>query len=298
MRSTRWILLLALAPAPSATTVEPSETLRWGAGGHEMAARAALSVLPGEVPAFFRAASDQLVYLNPEPDRWRVRDRPEMRGAWAPDHFINFEEVADGALSASDRYEYLAALRDAGVERPDQIGFLPFTILERYQRLVTEWELWRRETDPERREWIEARIVNDAGVLGHFVTDGSQPHHTTVHYNGWARERPNPAGYTLDRTFHSRFETAFVDAHVEPVDVSRRVGPARSVAGTARGAVTEYLRTTHSLVEELYSLDRDIGFDPDSPARRDAVDFTAEQLARGAQMLAALWLSAWEESAG
>jgi hypothetical protein len=50
------------------------------------------------------------------------------------------------------------------------------------------------------------------------------------------------------------------------------------------------------MVGELYRLDRDIGFDPDGPARSETVDFTASRLAEGAHMLAVLWLSAWEES--
>jgi hypothetical protein len=292
MRNTSMAVSIALlcAMAPRADPV------RWGALGHEMAARVALSVLPNEVPAFFREAGDQLVYLDPEPDRWRVSSRPEMSGAWAPDHFINFEDVPDAALDAPNRYAYLTALGAAGVERPQQVGFLPFTIVERYERLVTEWELWRRESDAQRRSWIEARIVDDAGILGHFVTDGSNPHHTTIHFNGWAEGVPNPEGFTRDRSFHARFEAAFVDAFVTEADVSRRVGPPISVAGRARPAVISYLRSTQEHVPELYRLDRDVGFDPSGPARPETVAFAADRLAEGAWMLAVLWLSAWEES--
>lgn len=269
---------------------------RWGAAGHEMAARAAVESLPREVPDFFRAAGEQLVYLDPEPDRWRVGNRTEMREAWSYDHFINLERVPQATLAAPHRYAYLTALRDSGLQRPEQAGLLPFRIVELYQRLVTEWTLWRRESDPRRREWIERRIANDAGLLGHYVTDGSQPHHTSIHYNGWADGTANPDGYTEDRTFHGRFETAFVEAHVEQDDVSRRMAAPESVAGSARTAVMDYLRSTHALVEELYRLDRDVGFDPDGPARAETVDFAAERLAAGARMLAVLWLSAWEES--
>jgi len=269
---------------------------RWGGAGHEMAARAAIASLPPEVPAFFRAAAEQLVYLDPEPDRWRVGSRVEMREAWSYDHFINLESVPDAALAAPHRYAYLAALGEAGIERPEALGLLPFRIVELYQRLVTEWTLWRRESDPQRRGWIEARIVNDAGLLGHYVTDGSQPHHTTIHFNGWAPDAPNPEGYTLDRTFHSRFEAAFVEARVSQTDVSRRMRVPASVAGSAREAVMEYLRSSHATLGDLYRLDRDVGFDPNAPARSETVEFAAERLAVGARMLAALWLSAWEES--
>jgi hypothetical protein len=262
-----------------------------------VAARAATSVLPPGMPGFFRAAADRLVYLNPEPDRWRTDGRPEMRAAWAPDHYVNFENVPDEALQAPNRYGYIAALQVAGVDRPDQrAGFLPFAIVERYQRLVTEWELWRRESNPRRRSWIEARIIDDAGILGHFVTDGSQPLHTTIHYNGWATDEPNPEGFTLDRTLHGRFETEFVDRHVTQRAVDDLVRPPSPLSGDVRAAAFAYLRETRSMVGELYRLDRDIGFDPDGPARSETVDFTASRLAEGAHMLAVLWLSAWEES--
>lgn len=292
MRTTSIAASLALL----GTVALPAPSARWGAHGHEMAARAALAALPVDMPAFFRDAADQLVYLDPEPDRWRVTGRDEAFGAWSFDHFINLESVPDAALGARDRYAFLYAVGAAGVEEPHRVGFLPFAIVERYQRLVTEWELWRRETDPARRSWIEARIVDEAGILGHFVTDGSNPHHTTIHYSGWADGAPNPGGYTRDRGFHARFETVFVDAHVRQQDVTRRVGPAISVAHRARAAVMSYLRSTHESVDELYRLDRDVGFDPDGPAPRETVGFAADRLAAGAQMLATLWLSAWEES--
>jgi hypothetical protein len=269
---------------------------RWGATGHEMAARAAVASLPSRVPDFFRAAREQLVFLDPEPDRWRVGSRVEMREAWSYDHFVNLENVPEGALDAPHRYAYLTVLREEGNLQPEQLGLLPFRILELYQRLVTEWSLWRREADPQRRAWIEGRILNDAGLLGHYVTDGSQPHHTTIHYDGWAPSVSNPDAYSTEGGFHGRFEAAFVDAHVSQEDVNRHVEAPRSMAGATRAGVMSYLLSTHALVEDLYRLDRDIGFDPGGPSRAETVDFASERLAAGAQMLAVLWLSAWEES--
>ena len=53
----------------------------------------------------------------------------------------------------------------------------------------------------------------------------------------------------------------------------------------------------HAEVETLYRLDRDVGFDPWEPAAPEALEFAAERLAAGAEMLAVLWWSAWVESA-
>lgn len=292
----RFVLLASVAPL-LLSAAAPS--MRWGAEGHEMAARAALGVLPSDVPAFFRQAGEQLVYLNPEPDRWRSRALPEMDQAWNYDHYIDLENLPDGALRAPDRFVYLSTLYEAGLERPERDGgFLPFRIVELYQRLVTEWRLWRAEFDPVRRGWIEQRIVNDAGVLGHYVTDASQPHHTTIHFNGWAATAPNPQGYTLDRTFHARFESDFVRAHLRTGDVSARVtARPRSLVGSVRPSVQDFIVASNGQVETLYRLDRDYGFHPDRPARVETRDFAAERLAVGARMLADLWWSAWLESA-
>ena len=271
----------------------------WGSVGHEMAARAAVTRMPSGMPAFFREAGDRLVYLNPEPDRWRVGRQREMDQAFQYDHYIDLENVPDGALEARDRFDFLRRLYEAGLERPERdAGFLPFRITELYQRIVTEWRLWRAETDPERRAWIAERIVNDAGILGHYVTDGSQPHHTTIHFNGWDRDTPNPAGYTTDNGFHARFETGFVSAHVRDADLARHLGAGelRSVAGSARAAVMDHIMAAHAEVETLYRLDRDVGFDPEQPPVPEAREFAAERLAAGAEMLAVLWWSAWVES--
>lgn len=288
---------LALAIALLAST-PPTPPLRWGEDGHRMAGRAAAETLPAAIPEFFRSSVDRLAYLNPEPDRWRSRELREMDQAWSYDHYIDIENVPAGALDAPDRWAYLRALSQAGFGRPESDGgFLPFRIIELYQRLVSEWRLWRAATDADTRGWIEQRILDDAGTLGHYVTDASNPHHTTVHYNGWAEGKPNPAGYTTSRDFHARFEGDFVRAHVGYEDVRARLpAETRSVAGASRKAVMDHIMAAHALVDTLYRLEKEVGFDPAGPVRRETRDFAAERLASGAAMLRTLWWSAWLES--
>ena len=292
-------LLAALLLAPSVPGPGAPAPFRWGEDGHQMSARAAAEALPGGMPAFFRDAGPQLVYLDPEPDRWRVRELREMDQGFSFDHYIDLENVPAGALDAPDRWTYLAALYAAGLEKPERDGgFLPFRILELYQRLVTEWRLWRAESDPTRKRWIQERIVSDAGILGHYVTDAANPHHPTIHFNGWAKDAPNPEGYTTGNDFHWRFESEFVRAHVRFEDVRAHVDPeVRSVSGRARSAVMEHIGASSALVDSLYRLERDLGFTPDAPLRPATRDFAAKRLAAGASMLRDLWWSAWQESA-
>lgn len=270
----------------------------WGAKGHELATQAAVEGLPGEMPAFFRERAGQLGYLGPEPDRWRERRLTEMDEAYRYDHYIDLERVPAPALEAADRWEFYRALYDSGLATPESsVGFLPFHIVELYQRLQVEWTRWRRATDPAVRRWVEDRIVNDAGILGHYVADASQPHHTTIHFNGWDAAEPNPEGYTRDRSFHARFESDFVNARVSAADLEPGMAsrPLRALEDV-RDAVVAHVKESHREVETLYRLDRDVGFDPRG-TDAETVEFAADRLAAGAAMLRDLWWTAWVSTA-
>jgi len=287
--------LSLLLSATSLSFTGPA-TVRWGPDGHEIVGLAAASKLPMAMPEFFRAARAQLGYLNYEADRWRSDDMPEVNEAYRYDHYIDLENVPDSALAAQDRYEYYATLLRSGMALPERdAGFLPFAIVERYERLVIEFRLWRAATDPRRKAFIEQRIVNDAGILGHFVADGSNPHHATVHFNGWGAQWPNPRHFTLDQTLHARFESEYVKTHITLDDVLPiAVAPVHTVT-EPRAAVLDYIRATNARVERLYELEQQEPFGPATtdPAHRT---FTVDRLAAGATMLRDLWWSAWHQS--
>lgn len=300
MRSARRSLG-AVAAATAALLALASPLVAWGAKGHWLTGRAAASALPTAMPAFFREAGAQLAYLNPEPDRWRQRaeDARDMALAESSvhDHYIDLEmipaEHLAGALGAAGRYAYIDTLHALGIDAAE-VGFLPFRIVELSQRLRVEFRLWRGARDEQTRRWIEARIVNDAGILGHYVADGSNPAHTTIHFNGWIGE--NPKGYATDRAFHSRFESAYVEAQMTLGAVQPLVDSTARVLPDVRAAVLAYLQRTHGEVEHLYALDRQAPFGRETTSPEDA-RFTAERLAAGATMLRDLWWTAWVTSA-
>jgi hypothetical protein len=250
------------------------------------------------MPRFFRSASEQLAYLNPEPDRWRDGERAAMNEAFRYDHYIDLENVPPGAYTARDRWEFLRALDEADVPNPHpEVGFLPFRLLELYERVTNSFIRWRAETDPERRRWIEERILNDAGILGHYASDASNPHHSTVHFNGWNETlTPNPDGFTTDREFHARFESDFVGAHVTPHAVRAEVPFEAAAITDVRTAIWDFVRESNSHVDELYRLDRDVGFHAELPPDPAALRFATKRLARGAEFLRDLWWGAWVES--
>lgn len=288
-----------LGVAPARPSIEHSA--RWGEVGHRMIAELAVDAVPAEMPGFFRSAKAQLVYLNPEPDRWRDRAERErdqaFDGATTSDHYINLERLPAarraGILAAPSRVAYADSLRTLGAD-PSATGMLPFRIIEMTQQLRSDFRRWRAATDPNIRGWIEQRIINDAGILGHYVADGSNPAHTTIHHNGWIGDNPN--GFATDNRFHSRFESEFVQAKVTAADVRPRAGAPVQVFANIRPAVLAYLQRTYGELEHLYGLDKQVTFD----ARNESVEhkrFTAERLAAGATMLRDLWWSAWVTSA-
>ena len=292
--------MLLAAGTITGTIAVPQRAL-WGEAGHRITAQAAVAALPSEMPQFFRDAGPQLAYLNPEPDRWRARDEaqrdPALDGATAPDHFLDLELIPApnraGALAARDRYAFADSLRAHRVD-PATTGALPYAIMEVTQRLRVAFRLWRKAPNDTERRWIEARIVNDAGILGHYVADGSNPAHTTIHYNGWVGA--NPAGYATDNRFHGRFESAFVQTQVKLADVQPLVTPAPQVFTALRPAVVSYFMQTHADVERLYQLDKLSPFNATQQGSAHKA-FAVERLVAGSSMLRDLWWTAWVTSA-
>ncbi len=283
--------------------VVPATLHAWGAYGHRLAATAAVAALPNDMPKFFRDAGRQLTYLNPEPDRWRGGEEGRydtaLSDATAPDHFIDLEFIPAkrraGVLAAESRFAFADSLTAIGVD-PAKVGMLPFRVLELTQRLRAGFRLWRAAPDAETRGWIEQRIINDAGILGHYVTDGANPAHTSIHFNGWVGENPN--GYATDRRFHSRFESAFVEANVTTADLhaAMRGAPRPIVHADLRAAINAYVARSNAQIEPMYRLDKVAAFGPEN-RRPEHQAFAAERLAAGATMLRDLWWTAWVTSA-
>jgi len=296
----RFFPLIVCAIALCLIFLSGRDVRAWGEVGHEIVGRSAAMKLPSQMPSFLRKSVSQLGYLNPEPDRWRAKEESDIDKALdyaqASDHYIDLEFVPPDGLQFPSRYDLAAALVKAG-KRPNEAGFLPFRILETFQTLRIEFRLWRATTDKSKRSWIEQRIINDAGILGHYVADGSNPHHTTMHHNGWIGDNPN--GYTLpakENGIHWRFENEFVRTHIQLNDVLPLVGGDAKVIDRPREAIIAYLKNSFSKVVELYELEKREPFGEASRSP-ESKRFVTERLAAGGTMLRDLWWTAWVTSA-
>jgi hypothetical protein len=263
------------------------------------------------MPRFLRLAIGEIGYLGPEPDRWRSPTEFSLKNAQEPDHFIDLERVSWLDPLPPGRYEFYRKLYEkrasilaqpdsdsAKNERPDdylpeRVGLQPYITLEVYGRLKAAFREYRQRLaahQPTRA--VQHAIIFYAGWMGHYVADGSQPLHTTVHYNGWVG--PNPNRYTTDHHIHSQFESDYVAANIAAKDFAGLVkSPERLDDPFAR--YIAYLKQSNGLVENVYALEKAGGFTgKGSPA---AFDFTTHRLAAGSQMLLNLWYTAWLESA-
>ncbi len=303
--------LLALLPT--------SPAWAWGRDGHRMINRLAVENLPAEVPAFLRNgnAADILEYEGPEPDQWRNRAEDELSNTQAADHFMDLEwaDLAgtpcaagspgcspDGMMLPKRRFDFIKALQAAQAKHPDlplspdKVGLQPWQVEEVWERLKSDLRDYRKlNAENKDLSGIETIILFEAGWLGHYVADGSQPLHITINYNGWA-EKQNPNGYTTEHRIHSQFESVYVAANIKPAEVAPLVAAAQP--RTIDNEWTQYLDYVHhsnSLVEKTYQLEKAGGFaEAGTP---EAKAFTEERLAAGAIELRDMIYSAWVHSA-
>jgi hypothetical protein len=274
----------------------------WGRDGHRIISRLAVQYLPADVPAFLRNgnALDTLEYLGPEPDRWRNRAEDELSQTQAPDHFIDLEYADLINPLPRKRYDFLRALAAAQPAHPDltltpeKVGLQPWATEEMWQKLKVDLREYRhlvaanQDTAP-----VQTAILYDAGILSHYVGDGSMPLHTSIQYNGWTG--PNPNGYTTDHKIHALFESINVSANVKLADIAPLVAATTPVAIPDEWtAYLDYLRHTHTFVEKTYQLEKSGGFTGAGTPEGKA--FTDERLAAAAIELRDLIYSAWVHS--
>lgn len=321
--NTRCLALLGLALAAGLTPLAA-----WDYPGHRLVNQVALSALPADFPVFVRdpAAAERIAFLAGEPDRWRNNADLPIKHANSLDHYLDVEQLAEAGLTpatvapmrlvfasqyAAGRVANPAAYpaidpaknRDRTREWP---GFAPWAIAEYYGKLRSAFSYLKafEEHGGTAEEVANARAnaVYIMGVMGHFVGDCAQPLHTTVHHNGWVG--PNPQGYTTAPGIHAWIDEGLIaKTGIDFAALAPRVQPAAALELSAVpegqdaffNAVMKYFMAQHTLVEPIYALEKsgELGMrgTPVSPAARALVE---GQLLKGGEMLAAIWVTAWQ----
>lgn len=271
----------------------------WGDEGHRLINKTAAAVIPADMPAFFKAGADKIIYNGPEPDRWREKVEPSLKNAQEPDHYIDFERVADIGEFPRGRYDFIRwaySKRLRTTDRsddylPERIGFQPYITAEVYERLKVAFRQYRalkavgKPTDA-----VENDALFYAGWLGHYVGDGANPLHTTVQYNGWVG--PNPNGYSTAK-IHSPVESDFVNKNLAKIDPAGMVKSPSAIADPFQQYI-QYLKDSFALVEPLYQIEKRGGFS--DPGSDEARRFIRGRFVAASQELVNLWYTAWVES--
>jgi len=285
----------------------------WGPTGHRYIGELAVRALPADLPAFLRTpeAATQVGLLAREPDISRNAGQPHDWDS-DPGHFVDLSDdgtiLGGPRLSAlpKSRRDYDTALRAAGSNQY-AAGFLPYTIIDGWQQLVKDFALLRADIAGEKfardarqrahfaqyRAVRQILVLRDLGVWAHYVGDGSQPLHVTVHYNGWG-DFPNPDGFVGGPGLHAQFEDAFIDAHVGEADVAAAMTPYHADGAPIDARVARYLAETASHMRRVYLLQKEGALDAGSPAARA---FATARVAAGASMLRDLVIDAWHAAA-
>jgi hypothetical protein len=313
--------LFALSAALGAWVLNASA---WDYEGHHTVNELALASLPADFGGFTLtpALKDRIAFLAGEPDRWRnVSDLP-LKHFNGPDHYFDLEDVALCGLTPETlpimRYDFVADIALARAAHPEKFptidpdrdadhtreldGFLPWAITEYYEKLKSDFgtlkALRQYGGTPVEIANAEADCVYVMGVMGHFVGDGSQPLHTTRHFNGWVGE--NPKGYTTQPTFHAWIDGGYfkktgglkVETLVGKIHPAEKIANADAPDGMFRDVVA-YLVEQNKFVEPLYEMEKEGRLTGDGDKGLQGRPFLEGQIVKAGQMLGNIWLTAW-----
>jgi hypothetical protein len=296
----------------AAVAITPSSTLAWGGAGHRMVGQAAIRALPAELPAFLKTpqAVEDIGELSRELDRSKGSGRLHDSDRDAA-HFVDLHDDGTVLLGPpflpmpATRADYETQLRAHNLDIT-KAGYLQFAIVDRWQQLVTDFAYYRvleaAEKNPAwkaNHAWFkadkkrrEALIMHTIGDLSHFVADGSQPLHTSTHYNGWG-DYPNPQGFTTAR-IHGPFEGDMVRATVMPAAIEAAMVAPKDCACAIDKRVVDYILASNRLTIPLYELEKAGGLTPGDPR---GPKFAADRMGVGASELRDLIAEAWKASA-
>lgn len=297
----------------------------WDAPGHRTIACLALATVDLSTAPWLGTADmrERILFQSNQPDRLRSRQSPVVRHLNAAEHYFEIDSLDRHGLTLGTvpllRRAYLRSIILGGERRdakavlatPPQYllagpGFLAHGAMEALDLLAAalhQVRILEALANPRREAQLQqsrADVIHALGRLSHLVGDGSQPLHTTRHFNGWSGS--NPSGYTRNKAFHRQVDSMpgrddrlscaallprlLAMIHGNPATPSELANPDESWE-----EILTYLGNTYAQVKPLYTLERD-----GLLAGPAGTDFVAHRLLAGATILANLLQGALEGS--
>ena len=291
----------------------------WDEEGHVIVTRLAHHSLPERMPDWVRseAVASRLAYFCDEPDRWRGQHSIDLDHCNNADHYIDLEQLAPYDLTIQTipplRREFTDLLATVRARHPDRFpkydrekdkdythlvpGLLPYEIAEMQWKLAGSWttlktfEKERQYVSDEMIENARLAIVIQMGLLSHYVGDGSQPLHVTIHHHGWSGDNPN--GYTTDKKFHAEIDGGIIRLnHITPESLMDRAKAPHPVSRDQYfKEICGYLDQSLKFVEPLYQMEKS-GDLKRAPGKK----LVEDRLVEGGSMLAGIWIAAYDSA--
>ncbi|CAE1132852.1 nuclease [Xanthomonas euroxanthea] len=279
----------------------------WGHRAHAAIDSAAVQALPDDGPVFLKQYVQVIADGATLPDGWRSESEPFLKIEEDPNHGWFREQFAFMQHPPRSRYAFVLALYDeqrriasSDPQRAQRMnvrwaGTLPYAATEGYQRIVATMRQLRalRAKGQDSRE-LERTCAFYVSWFAHYIGDGAQPQHDSIHHDGW--QGPNPNGYSTDPKVHGKFESDYVDKiALTPQDLLRRMPALAHQQGDVFEQILDFLDVGTARVEQVYRLEKAGAFDDASSSDGRAMVYRTA--GDGAAMLRDLLVRAWRESA-
>jgi predicted AlkP superfamily phosphohydrolase/phosphomutase len=273
-----------LAAATALVLALPASAGAWGFTGHRLVNDKAVDTLPSDLRALFQGNRAWLAEHSIDPDLWRAAG---VEGE-APNHFLDMDAFGSYPFPALSHVEKEHLARHGADAR--EKGRVPWRVAEVYAELVAAF----RASD-------EARALEKAAALGHYVGDAHVPLHAALNYDGQLSGQQG---------LHNRWESALVENNQVQLAESLLPAAARP-PGPPIEAVFAVLLESFSHSVEVLAADKasvrgrdyaetpeDDRYDRGYYSRMQAreAERVRARLSAAASAVGGFWLQAWEEA--
>jgi hypothetical protein len=175
----------------------PNTAHAWGFEAHQFIMDRAIALLPAEIRPFFEKYRSTLVERAIDPDTWQTAGFDDQEDAH---HFLDIDWDGFGPYPfAGLPRDYDAAVQKFGVVRVRQMGLLPWRTAEYFGNLQREFARYQT-----RGPFGRYNILHFAAWMTHYVSDGNQPLHGVMNYDGQL---------TGQQGVHTRFESMLFERY-------------------------------------------------------------------------------------